>query len=114
MRSANGRTAAKSNRKAAQPSGSSGDKPQVGARLSTQNRTPLYHQIYLILRSKILDGEYGPGEYLPGERDIEQLFDVSRITAVRALNAAGLKVTSIADVTPIPHNGCRAPKRRRV
>ena len=37
-----------------------------------------------------------------------------RESAVRALNASGLKVTSIADVTPIPHNGCRAPKRRRV
>jgi small subunit ribosomal protein S11 len=37
-----------------------------------------------------------------------------RESAVRALNAAGLKVTSISDVTPIPHNGCRAPKRRRV
>ena len=32
----------------------------------------------------------------------------------RALNACGLKVTSIEDVTPIPHNGCRPPKRRRV
>ena len=37
-----------------------------------------------------------------------------RESAVRALNAAGLKVTSIEDVTPIPHNGCRPPKRRRV
>jgi SSU ribosomal protein S11P len=37
-----------------------------------------------------------------------------RESAVRALNAAGLKVTNIIDVTPIPHNGCRAPKRRRV
>jgi small subunit ribosomal protein S11 len=37
-----------------------------------------------------------------------------RESAVRALNASGLKITSIADVTPIPHNGCRAPKRRRV
>lgn len=36
-----------------------------------------------------------------------------RETAVRALEAAGLKVTSIADVTPIPHNGCRPPKRPR-
>ena len=35
-------------------------------------------------------------------------------TSVRALNAAGLKVTSISDVTPIPHNGCRPRKRRRV
>lgn len=37
-----------------------------------------------------------------------------RESAVRALNAAGLKVTSIEDVTPIPHNGCRPRKRRRV
>jgi small subunit ribosomal protein S11 len=37
-----------------------------------------------------------------------------RESAVRAMNAAGLKINSIADVTPIPHNGCRPPKRRRV
>ena len=37
-----------------------------------------------------------------------------RESAVRALNACGLKITSIADVTPIPHNGCRPPKRRRI
>ena len=37
-----------------------------------------------------------------------------RESAVRALNALGLKVASIADVTPVPHNGCRAPKRRRI
>ena len=37
-----------------------------------------------------------------------------RESAVRALNAIGLKISSIADVTPVPHNGCRAPKRRRV
>ena len=37
-----------------------------------------------------------------------------RESAVRALNAAGFKVISIMDVTPIPHNGCRPPKRRRV
>ena len=34
--------------------------------------------------------------------------------AIRALQAAGLEVNSIKDVTPIPHNGCRPPKRRRV
>jgi small subunit ribosomal protein S11 len=34
--------------------------------------------------------------------------------AVRALNACGLKITHIEDVTPIPHNGCRPPKKRRV
>src|SRR3954467_14390074 len=37
-----------------------------------------------------------------------------RESAVRALNAAGVKVTSSEDVTPIPHNGCRPPKKRRV
>lgn len=37
-----------------------------------------------------------------------------REAAVRALQAAGLAVLSITDVTPIPHNGCRPPKRRRV
>ena len=37
-----------------------------------------------------------------------------RESAVRALNAIGLKISSIADVTPVPHNGCRPPKRRRV
>jgi small subunit ribosomal protein S11 len=37
-----------------------------------------------------------------------------RESAVRALNGAGLKINSISDVTPIPHNGCRPPKRRRV
>ncbi len=37
-----------------------------------------------------------------------------RESAIRALQAAGLDVIAIRDVTPIPHNGCRAPKRRRV
>lgn len=37
-----------------------------------------------------------------------------RESAIRALNANGFVITSITDVTPIPHNGCRPPKRRRV
>ena len=37
-----------------------------------------------------------------------------RESAVRALNALGLKISSISDVTPVPHNGCRPPKRRRI
>lgn len=37
-----------------------------------------------------------------------------REAAIRSLQAAGMKVTSIRDVTPIPHNGCRPPSRRRV
>jgi small subunit ribosomal protein S11 len=37
-----------------------------------------------------------------------------RESAVRALNAIGLKISNITDVTPVPHNGCRPPKKRRV
>src|SRR6476469_34507 len=37
-----------------------------------------------------------------------------REAAIRSIQAAGIQVTAITDVTPIPHNGCRAPKRRRV
>ena len=37
-----------------------------------------------------------------------------RESAIRAINQAGIRVTSIRDTTPIPHNGCRPPKRRRV
>jgi small subunit ribosomal protein S11 len=37
-----------------------------------------------------------------------------RESAVRALNALGFKILNISDVTPIPHNGCRPPKKRRV
>lgn len=37
-----------------------------------------------------------------------------REAAIRALNQAGLEILSIKDITPIPHNGCRPPKRRRV
>lgn len=37
-----------------------------------------------------------------------------RESAIRALQAAGLEISAIKDVTPIPHNGCRPPKRRRV
>ena len=39
---------------------------------------------------------------------------VGRESAVRSLQVAGLEITAIKDVTPIPHNGCRPPKRRRV
>lgn len=37
-----------------------------------------------------------------------------RESALRAINASGIRITGIKDVTPIPHNGCRPPKRRRV
>lgn len=37
-----------------------------------------------------------------------------RESSIRALNALGIKISSIADITPVPHNGCRPPKRRRI
>jgi small subunit ribosomal protein S11 len=37
-----------------------------------------------------------------------------RESSVRALNALGIKISSISDITPVPHNGCRPPKRRRI
>ena len=37
-----------------------------------------------------------------------------RESSVRALNALGMKITAITDVTPVPHNGCRPPKKRRI
>ncbi len=52
-----------------------------------------------------------------GMREVEVLVagpGSGRESAIRALQAAGLQVTQIKDVTPIPHNGCRPPKRRRV
>ena len=52
-----------------------------------------------------------------GVRQVEVLVrgpGSGREAAIRALQSAGLLVVSITDVTPIPHNGCRAPKRRRV
>ena len=52
-----------------------------------------------------------------GLRQVEVLINgpgAGREAAIRSLQAAGLMVTSIRDVTPIPHNGCRPPKRRRV
>lgn len=52
-----------------------------------------------------------------GVREINVLVKgpgAGRETAIRALQAAGLEINSIKDVTPIPHNGCRPPKRRRV
>jgi small subunit ribosomal protein S11 len=52
-----------------------------------------------------------------GLREVEVLVKgpgSGRETAIRALQAAGLVINSIKDVTPIPHNGCRPPKQRRV
>ena len=45
---------------------------------------------------------------------IADLNEATIESAVRALNNAGYKITNITDVTPVPHNGCRPPKKRRV
>jgi len=54
--------------------------------VSSQIHTPLYHQIFLILRNKILDNTYPPNSLIPNEIQIMEIFSVSRITAKRALN----------------------------
>ncbi len=63
--------------------------------VNTDIRTPLYHQIFLILRNKILDNTYPPNSLVPNENQIIETFSVSRITAKRALNdlaAAGFVI----------------------
>jgi small subunit ribosomal protein S11 len=56
----------------------------------------------------------GAGVRRPQRRGAVKGPGPGRESAVRALNGCGLKITSISDVTPIPHNGCRPPKKRRV
>lgn len=71
-------------------------------------RTPLYHQIFLILRNKILEGEYQDGALLPSEAEISAEFGVSRITATRAfkdLAAAGLVVRTRGRGTQVQYSG---------
>ena len=55
-------------------------------------------------------------DYAPGSQVVLTLKGPGsgRESAIRALQAAGVEIKSIKDVTPIPHNGCRPPKRRRV
>ena len=57
-----------------------------GLVVDEHNRTPLYHQLFLILRSKIHDREYANASYLPSEHKLAETYKVSRITAIRALN----------------------------
>jgi len=85
---------------------SSGGKGFKGSRKST----PYAAQIVAteaVLRAKETYGLQSVGIRLKGPGS-------GRESALRAVNACELKITSISDVTPIPHNGCRPPKRRRV
>ncbi len=54
--------------------------------LDEKLRTPLYHQIYVLIRDKILSGSYANGELIPTEKELEKTFNVSRITVKRALD----------------------------
>ena len=59
----------------------------------------------------------GKAAYDSGMRKVEVFvkgIGGGRETAVRSLQTAGLEITAINDVTPVPHNGCRPPKRRRI
>ena len=59
----------------------------------------------------------GKAAYDTGIRKVEVFvkgIGQGRETAVRSLQTAGLEITAINDVTPVPHNGCRPPKRRRI
>ena len=86
---------------------------RVGTTAAVDDRlpTPLYHQIYLILRDKIAGGAYRGGDLLPSEEGTARQFGVSRITAKRALNEladAGYVVrergrgTRVVDDRPAP------------
>ncbi|XBQ17654.1 MAG: GntR family transcriptional regulator [Oceanicaulis sp.] len=69
--------------------------------------TPLYHQIFLVLRDRIRDGAFAAGAILPGEQELGRLFDVSRITVKRAMNelaAHGLVTRHRGRGTVVTHN----------
>ena len=55
-------------------------------KLDGQASTPLYHQLYLILRDKIASGEYAPGTRIPTENELIKTYGVSRITVRNAIN----------------------------
>jgi GntR family transcriptional regulator len=81
-----------------------------GAGVSASSRSPLYYQIYLILRNEITAGTYADGDILPSEFELARIYNVSRITAKRAL--AEIAAAGLANrfrgrgtvVTCTPHN----------
>jgi GntR family transcriptional regulator len=69
--------------------------------------TPLYHQIFLVLRDRIRDGVFSAGVILPGEQELTRLFNVSRITVKRAMNelaAHGFVTRHRGRGTVVTHN----------
>lgn len=87
--------------------------PALSLQLGTQGlKTPLYHQIYLILKGQITDGVYGTDARLPSEQDLTERFGVSRITAKRAMDelaAEGLVVRERARGTRVIFQPPSAP-----
>ena len=89
----------------------------AGVRVDDRLPTPLYHQIYMILRNKILNREYVEGDLLPSEDETSRAFDVSRITAKRALNdlaEEGLVVRERGRGTRVIWKGVTAPMKANV
>lgn len=79
-----------------------------------QFQSPLYHQIFLILKHRILEGELAAGEGVPGEQELAQIHGVSRITAKRALDelaAAGLVVRERGRGTSVAARPAGGPVR---
>ena len=68
------------------------------ARLASQNASQTAVDVYGMQTVDVIIKGPGPG----------------RESAIRALNNSGLRIRSISDITPVPHNGCRPPKKRRV
>ena len=86
------------------------DAQSRNGRVSHALRMPLYHQIYLVLRQRILDGELGFDDQLTGELDLADEYAVSRVTARRALKelaADGLVVRSRSRGTRVCHQQVR-------
>ncbi len=93
--------------------GNSSDGSSLASLVDARLPTPLYHQVFLVLRNRILSGAYGLDETVPGEQETTEIFGVSRITAKRALNeladngfvkrerGRGTRVTYRAPVPPI-------------
>jgi GntR family transcriptional regulator len=85
----------------------------VNTKIDERLPTPLYHQIYVILRNKIIEHEFVFDDYLPSEEETAQAFGVSRITSKRALNELadeGLVVRERGRGTRVIHKGPISPQ----
>jgi GntR family transcriptional regulator len=86
---------------------------RLNPRIDEKLPTPLYHQIYVILRNKIIEQEFVFDDYLPSEEETAQAFGVSRITSKRALNELaneGLVVRERGRGTRVIHKDPTAPQ----